>query len=985
MRQGVFLTVAAICGVLLAQDFPLEKYGAVGDGTFDCTRAFGQAIDAAHAAGGGRVTVPAGTWFTGPIHLKSNVELHVDDAATVRFTGDPEAYRPLVRSSFAGIECYALSPLVHAQGCTNVAVTGGGLFTPVMDTWRIWFDRNTPEMLAAMGQLYAWGEGDEPVENRRASDLPGARFRPCFFEFENCRNVRLEGFRIRQSPLWTVNIRLCQDVVVRGLDIFGLGHNNDGVDICSSKRVLIEDCSLEQGDDGFVIKSGRDRDGRRVNVPTEDVEIRRCVLREGHTLIAIGSEVSGGIRNVTLHDCRVEGVSSRLVSIKTSDRKGGFIENIVVSNVLANAVRSSLVGIRTNIDFQWGKYPARERILTRIDGIHVSNVWAASVPTVYEKADDPRLPATNVTLENVRAGGEPPDLPGALFAIPHRVEPDDAARALLGEVYEKDRNVDWKWRDLPTREALEKKAKETREAFLASIGRLPERTPLNARVVVRIPRAGYAIEKIVFESRPGVFVPSLLFLPDSPRWKPPYHAILLPCGHSKEGKAAPGYQRGALMAALQGFAVFIPDPIAQGERAQEASDPASSVMAHLKIGAYAALLGQNFAAIRAWDGIRALDYLESRPDIVKGRFGCMGNSGGGTMTSFMSVLDPRIAASAPSCYLGNLRSQLEVRRAPDAEQIVFGQLTFGLNHLGLVLAGGHPVRMHCSNKDFIPFDGSLQTYRTVNQLAERFYPGEDRYGLTVSVGPHGWKESSRTSSIAWMRRWLRGEKDALPIDEAACQALDVGFDMKTVDAGLPVDEVQIAPNGCVRELPGYRSVHTYLDEDCAVAASTRAKPRTSAERATEIARLAGIRAPRENLPFLPLQRLVAFKLEGDALVVSNNGKGLRLHYFLPEEDGEIGVACYVMGTSLVARRAEEILQRAVWEKRRTGRPLRLVADGRAAIPVAHARAVRPDLFAAVEYRNPPPSWVESLQRRLPVSYADLVNGALLTYDWSDLK
>lgn len=234
MKNAIFVVLFSACGITVARDFSIVDFGGVGDGKTDCTTAFAKAVDAAHDAGGGRVTVPAGTWFTGPIQFRSNVELHVDDAATVRFNGDPMAYRPLVRSSFSGIECYSLSPLVHAQGCTNVAVTGGGLFTPVMDTWRIWFDRETPEMLAAMGQLYAWGEGDEPVENRRAADLPGARFRPCFFEFENCRNVRLEGFRIRQSPLWTIHLRLCQDVVVRGLDIFGLGHNNDGIDICSS-------------------------------------------------------------------------------------------------------------------------------------------------------------------------------------------------------------------------------------------------------------------------------------------------------------------------------------------------------------------------------------------------------------------------------------------------------------------------------------------------------------------------------------------------------------------------------------------------------------------------------------------------------------------------------------------------------------------------------------------------------------------------------
>ena len=186
-------------------------------------------IDACAAAGGGRVVVSPGEWRTGPIHLRSNVELHLDKGAKLVFSGDPADYRPLVRSSFAGIECMALSPLVYAYGCTNVALTGKGTLAPEMDVWRVWFDRNTPEMFEAMGRLYAWGESDAPVETRRIADLPGARFRPCCVEFERCQNVRLEGFHVRESPLWTIHLRLCEDVHVRGLDLEATGHNNDGI------------------------------------------------------------------------------------------------------------------------------------------------------------------------------------------------------------------------------------------------------------------------------------------------------------------------------------------------------------------------------------------------------------------------------------------------------------------------------------------------------------------------------------------------------------------------------------------------------------------------------------------------------------------------------------------------------------------------------------------------------------------------------------
>ena len=361
-----------------------------------------QSVERVAQAGGGRVVIPAGIWETGPIHLRSNVELHLEEGAELRFSGNPADYRPLVRTAFSAIECYGLSPLIYAIDCTNVAVTGRGTLRPRMETWEKWFDRNTPAMFAAMGQLYAWGENDEPVENRRIADLPGATFRPALVEFIGCRGVRLEDFIVRGSPCWTIHLRLCEDALVRNLDVVARGFNNDGIDIVSSRRVLVEGCSFDQGDDAIVIKSGRDRDGRRVGVPCEDVEVRDCTIRRGHTLIAIGSEVSGGIRNIRLHDCRAEGDGVRvLLMVKTSDRKGAFIENIVVSNVTATSIQRSLLDINTDCDYQWKKYPPRERLITRIENVRLENVTCGSVDRIYTLSGDARLPVKGVTIRNV--------------------------------------------------------------------------------------------------------------------------------------------------------------------------------------------------------------------------------------------------------------------------------------------------------------------------------------------------------------------------------------------------------------------------------------------------------------------------------------------------------------------------------------------------------------------------------------------------------
>ena len=360
-------------------------------------------IETVAKAGGGRVTVPAGEWFTKKVHLRSNVELHLDDNATLVFSDDPKDYLPTVRSSYSAIEFYGLSPLIYAYGATNVSVTGGGILTTRMALWRDWFLRDNAIMDENQRQLYYWGENDVPVDERRFKDPCKARVRPSFIEFERCGNVRLDGFRMRYSPLWCVHLRLCDDVHVSGLDIRARGHNNDGIDVNSSRNVLIENCTLDQGDDAFVIKSGRDRDGRRVGVPCENVTIRNCTVKRGVTLLGVGSEVSGGVRNIRLHDCRITERANAMLRVKTSDRKGAYIENITVSNVTVTAQINHLISLITNLDYQWGRYPARERMLTRIDGVKVENVTADSALSIYALHGDSRLPARNFTIRNVKA------------------------------------------------------------------------------------------------------------------------------------------------------------------------------------------------------------------------------------------------------------------------------------------------------------------------------------------------------------------------------------------------------------------------------------------------------------------------------------------------------------------------------------------------------------------------------------------------------
>ena len=314
--------------------FDIRDYGARSDGSV-CTKAFADAIKAANAAGGGRVFVPKGVWLTGALHLKSNVELCLDDGAEVEFTDNLNDYLPGVPVSWEGVECINVSPLVYAYACTNIAITGRGLFRPRLKFWEKWKGRRKPACEKACRILKdVWAVKGVPVAERRLYELPGAEFRPHFFHFNRCRNVRLEGFSARGTPFWTVHIFRCRDVAVRRLDLNAFYeegkafNNSDGIDIESSSDVLVEDCSLRQGDDAIVIKAGQIDSV----TPTENVLVRNCRVYEGHCVVAVGSEIGGGVRNVRCENCRAEGNVWRVCFVKTNPRRGGFVDGLSVEN-----------------------------------------------------------------------------------------------------------------------------------------------------------------------------------------------------------------------------------------------------------------------------------------------------------------------------------------------------------------------------------------------------------------------------------------------------------------------------------------------------------------------------------------------------------------------------------------------------------------------------------------------------------------------------
>ena len=397
------LVKAAVCR-RSAKDFDIVRYGAKGGGE-KCTAAFAAAVRACSSAGGGRVVVPSGKWFTGAIRLASDVELHLSDGAEVVFSQDPDDYLPAVHTSWEGMECWNYCPLVYAYCCTNVAITGKGTLRAFEGTfeesfWKDWVPQENG-IRDSRRQLYDWSATDCPVERRQIWKRKNAHTRPHFVQFNRCGNVRWEGFKVRNSPFWTLHLYLCDGATVRGLDVRADGSNNDGIDIEMSRNVLVERCSFDQRDDTFVLKSGRNRDGWRIGVPTENVEIRDCHMSRSHSFFCCGSEISGGVRNVYFHDCSV-GTAGELCYIKTNRRRGAFVENVRCENIRADSCTAA-VAIGTDVLYEWAKFPDYELRTTRIGGLSFKNIRCKSAERRIDVVGDKKLPINGLVLENVRA------------------------------------------------------------------------------------------------------------------------------------------------------------------------------------------------------------------------------------------------------------------------------------------------------------------------------------------------------------------------------------------------------------------------------------------------------------------------------------------------------------------------------------------------------------------------------------------------------
>jgi polygalacturonase len=374
------------------RDFNIIDFGAIGDGETICTEAFQQAISACSDSGGGRVIVPEGEFLTGAIHLKSNVNLYLTKNAMIKFSQDPEDFLPVVYTRFEGTECYNYSPPVYAFEQENIAITGQGSLDGQgdYDHWWNWTSLDD----ADISNLRQQAEDGVSVEERIYGN--GHYLRPNMIQPYRCTNVLFDSVNILNGPMWHIHPVLCENVTVSNVSVNGHGPNNDGCNPESCTDVLIKNCFFNTGDDCIAIKSGRNADGRRVNVPTENVVIQNCTMNDGHGGVVIGSEMSGSVRNVFAEDCYMDSPNlDRALRIKTNSMRGGIVENVYLRNITVGQVADAVF----RVNFYYGEGDVGD-FTPVVHNVEIRNLTCEQSNYALRLQGYPRSPVSNIRLVN---------------------------------------------------------------------------------------------------------------------------------------------------------------------------------------------------------------------------------------------------------------------------------------------------------------------------------------------------------------------------------------------------------------------------------------------------------------------------------------------------------------------------------------------------------------------------------------------------------
>ena len=405
------------------RNFLITDFGAKPDGETDSTEAIAKAIQACHAAGGGHVQVPDGVFMTGSIHLLSNVDLHLADNATLRFIQDLDKYLPLVQVRYEGVEYMNFSPPIYAFEQENIGVTGKGTLDGGTQRW--WSSAVSAGQRRGAAPAATPGAASTPAGAPLASTGgtagsrgipaaslpvaerirgPGGGLRPNFVQPYRSRNIIIEGLTIINSPMWEINPVFCTNVIVRNLNINSHGANNDGCNPDSCKYVLIEGCTFDTGDDCIAIKCGKDDDGRRVNIPSEFIVIRNCVMKDGHGGVTLGSECTPGIRNVFVYDCKMDSPQlNAVLRFKNNPARGGVIENVFAKNLDVGRVAAGNNRAAFLIEFTYmnGQGP----YVPVLRNVSASNIKGAIIPRLVSLTKGPTAIIENFQISDSTFSG----------------------------------------------------------------------------------------------------------------------------------------------------------------------------------------------------------------------------------------------------------------------------------------------------------------------------------------------------------------------------------------------------------------------------------------------------------------------------------------------------------------------------------------------------------------------------------------------------
>lgn len=354
-------------------------------------------IDACVQAGGGTVLVPSGNWSCGPLHLSSNIHLHLDTNAVITFSDRMEDYLPVVFTRWEGMECYNYSPLIYAKNCHNISITGDGKFVGSGQAWWHW---KKLQQDAANELCYA-ESNHIPVESR-VYGTTGAALRPSFIQFVNCQNVIWEDFTIEEGPQWTLHPVYCENVRIKGITVNTTGPNTDGLNPDSCKNVWIEDCDFSTGDDCIAINSGMNEDGWRVAKPCENVVICNCKMRAGHGAIVIGSGMSGGVNNIYATDCHVFGTNQGL-RLKSMRGRGGYVKNVWFEHIILDDILEEAVQI--SMFYPYSTVVPKSNAVPEFSDIHLHDISGTSRKLALEMRGLPELSLKNITLDSVKLTG----------------------------------------------------------------------------------------------------------------------------------------------------------------------------------------------------------------------------------------------------------------------------------------------------------------------------------------------------------------------------------------------------------------------------------------------------------------------------------------------------------------------------------------------------------------------------------------------------